>query len=146
MAGVEEDVDRMLREHGHRLADALEQALPGWVARCIGDAADDATVADAGQRTVDEVMPRIRALLAADVDAQRINPLAILREAIRHPTEVLRAAGVAPRSRSRFDEEHFPDDLYGLAPMTWRDVDDSLHEPGIVWGALKARASMARHR
>jgi hypothetical protein len=30
--------------------------------------------------------------------------------------------------------------------MTWRDVDESLHEPGIIWGALKARASMARHR
>jgi hypothetical protein len=59
---------------------------------------------------------------------------------------VLAAAGVAPPSRSRFDAEHFPDDPYGLVPMTWRDVDESLHEPGMVWGALKTRAHQARHR
>ncbi|HYD11185.1 MAG TPA: hypothetical protein VEA78_13875 [Acidimicrobiales bacterium] len=140
---MEDDVDTALRLHGAALADAIEEALPRWIARCIGDVADPA---DATQRAIDDVVPRLRALLAQDVDEQRQNPLHLLREATRHPTETLQHAGVAPPHRDRFGEEHFPGDVYGLAPMTWRDVDESLHEPGLVWGALKARASITRHR
>jgi len=140
---VEEDVDRALRDHGARLADAVEAVLPAWVARCVGGVADPT---DAARAAVADVVPRLRELLARDVDDQHRNPLAVLREAVRYPTAVLRAAGVEPRPRSAYDEEHFPDDVYALTPMTWRDVDESLHEPGLVWGALKARASIARHR
>ena len=32
----------------------------------------------------------------------------------------------------------------GLVPG--RPIDEALHEPGIVWGALKARAHLRRHR
>lgn len=141
-----DDVDQVLREHGARLADEIEAALPRWVARCVGDAAGDDAIADAARRAVDDVVPRIRRLLELDVDEQRENPLAIVRDAVRHPTELLRAAGAPAPSRPAFDQEHFPDDAYGLVPMTWRDVDESLHEPGLIWGALKARASMDRHR
>lgn len=145
MARVD-DADHLLREHGLRLADAVVAALPRWVARCIGDAADAGTVAEAGRRAAEDIGPRLRALLAEDVDAQRENPLAVVREAVRYPTEVLRSAGVpVPPRRDPFGERHFPGDDYELVPMSWRDVDDSLHEPGLVWGALKARASRDRH-
>ena len=149
MARMDEDVDRVLREHGVALADAVEEALPGWVARTLRGLVDDDTVAATTAATVDDVVPRLRTLLAQDVDDQRQNPLSILRDAVRHPTEALRAAGVpAPPSggHDRFAAEHFPEDDYGLTPMTWREVDESLQEPGILWGALKARASMTRHR
>jgi hypothetical protein len=68
-----------------------------------------------------------------------------VRAAVRYPTEVLAAAGVPAPTRSAFDIENFPDDAYGLVPMTWRDVDESLHDLGIVWGARKALAHRARH-
>ena len=145
MAPMDADANTILREQGAVLADAIIDAIPGWVARCVArhatgldtDAASAAAAADVG--------PRLRALLAADVDEQRLNPLALVRDAVRYPTEVLADAGVPPPSRSRFDVEHFPDDPYGLVPMTWRDVDDSLHELGVTWGAVKAMAHRQRH-
>jgi hypothetical protein len=147
MAGVDDDANRMLLEHGTALADAVTEALPGWVVRCVTRVEPSlrGEAEAAGQEAAADVGPRLRALLTEDVDRQRSNPLALVRDAVRYPTAVLAAAGVPPAVRSGFDVEHFPDDPYGLVPMTWRDVDESLHEPGIIWGALKARASVDRH-
>jgi hypothetical protein len=134
------------------LADAVEAALPAWVARSVetraGVVAADVRAAadDAGRRAAADVGTRVRRLLATDVDDQRGNPLAVLREAVRYPTEVLRAAGVAPAARDAFAERAFPDDVYDLAPATWSDIDPGLQERGIVWGAAKAHVVLARRR
>jgi hypothetical protein len=147
MASVTDDANRAFRDDGAALAEAVTAAIPGWVVRCVTQLAptlhDEA--AAAGVRAAADVGPRLRDLLAADVDDQRVNPLMLVREAVRHPTQVLADAGVEPPHRSSFDAEHFPDDPYGLVPMTWRDVDESLHELGIVWGARKAMVHRARH-
>ena len=143
----ESDADDLLREHGRALAEAIIDAIPTWVVRCVvtrGGPIGDAE--QAGADAAAAVAPRLRALLTADVDDQRANPLAIVRDAVAYPTRVLERAGVPPPHRSRFDAEHFPEDPYGLVPMTWRDVDESLHEPGLLWGALKARVHKDRHR
>ena len=145
-----------MEEHASALADAIEDALPRWVSRSVerilvahAGAAEPATMAEAaaaGRRAVEEVMPRVRALLATDVDQQRTNPLSILRAAVRYPTEVLRAAGVPPVKRDEFDERAFPDDDYGLTPASFADVDPALHEPGLMWGAAKAHVHLSRRR
>ena len=70
----------------------------------------------------------------------------VLRAAVRYPTAVLRRAGVPPVVRDEFRERAFPEDSYDLAPAGWKDVDESLHEPGIIWGAWKAKTVMDRHR
>ena len=145
MDGMGTDEER-LRVHGALLADAVTDAIPGWVQRCVDRYAPGLDASAAGAAAADEVGPRLRALLTADVDDQRGNPLALVRDAVAHPTGVLRDHGIPSPSRSRFDEEHFPDDPYGLVPMTWRDVDESLHEPGIVWGAMKAHVHKTRHQ
>ena len=149
MARVSDDANRDLAEHGAALAEAITAVLPAWVERAVASVAGEALADEArraGEAAAAELGPRLRTLLALDVDDQRTNPLALVREAVHHPTGVLRAAGIAPPARGRFDEDHFPGDDYGLVPMTWRDVDESLHEPGLVWGALKARAHLQRHR
>jgi len=134
------------------LADAIEAALPGWVERAVaaraGPAADSlrAAAADAGRRAAAETAAEIRGLLATDVDEQRAGPLAVLRGAVRHPTEVLRAAGVPPVRRDPFAVRAFPDDVYDLSPATWADVDPALHDHGILWGAAKAHVVLARRR
>ena len=135
-----------LRTQGETLADAVLAAVPGWVQRCVDRFAVGLDAGDAGRDAGAAIGPPLRALLTADVDDQRANPLAIVRDAVRFPTAVLRAAGVEPPTRSRFDVDHFPDDPYGLVPMTWRDIDETLHEPGIVWGATKAMAHRRRHQ
>ena len=136
-----------LDEAAEALADAIEAALPGWVARAAAPAAaDPEVVADAGRRAVAEIGPAVRSLLAADVDEQRTNPLAVVRRAVRYPTEVLQAAGVTPPARDEFAVRAFPDDVYDLSPATWADLGPEVQEPGIVWGAAKAYTVLQRRR
>jgi hypothetical protein len=53
---------------------------------------------------------------------------------------------VPPIRRSEFDRETFPDDVYGLSPATWSDIDESVHDPGLFWGAWKAKTVLDRRR
>lgn len=139
------------------LADAADAALGRWVVDAVGrvlDGAgaprDDRVLArarEAGERARAELMPRLRTLLLdTDVDEQRTTPLALLRSAVRYPTEVLREAGVAPLHRDAFAERNFPDDTYDLTPASFDDLDPSLHDPAIEWGAAKAYTHLARRR
>jgi len=142
-----------VQEHATALADALDIAVPRWVERSIRrrlhapasveiETAIAAAVLEA--RTV--VCAALRDLVTADVDAQRTNPLSILRDAVRIPTTVLVAAGVPEVDRDDFARSRFPDDHYDLAPATWADVDPDLVDPGITWGAAKAFTHKQRHR
>ena len=108
--------------------------------RAIAEAAREA-----GRRAAVEVGAEVRALLAADIDEQRTTPLALLRSAVRYPTEVLRAAGVPPMDRDPIQVRLLPDDLYDLSPANFADVDPALAEPGLMWGAAKALAHRRRH-
>lgn len=145
-----------LARYAAELADAIEQAVPTWVERCVrtvladqGIALDPTTAqrtTAAARQAVDDGGPRVRALLATDVDEQRGTPLAVVRSLVRHPTGVLRAAGARPVPRDAFAERSFPDDVYDLSPAAFADVDPALHEPGLVWGAAKAHVHLARRR
>lgn len=145
----------VLEEASGRLASAVEGALATWVERSVrrrlgewGAPIDPATLAaatDAGHQATAEVGAELRLLLATDVDEQWTNPLSLLRAAVRYPTEVLRRAGVPPVVRDAYDEAHFPDDDYDLAPRSFADVDPSLHDVGLAWGASKAAAHLSRH-
>jgi hypothetical protein len=88
----------------------------------------------------------VRALLEADIDAQRANPLDVLRSLVPYPTAVLGSAGARPVARDEFAARNFPDDVYDLSPASFADVDPELHEPGLVWGAAKAHVHLARRR
>jgi hypothetical protein len=100
---------------------------------------------EAAQAARLEIGAALRALLEADIDEQRTTPLTLLRTAVRYPTEVLEAAGVPGLERDRFAEEAFPDDIYDLSPATFADIDPSLADAGLAWGASKAFAHKKRH-
>jgi hypothetical protein len=115
----------------------------------VGDVPDQvkAAAAEAGRRAQLDVGSQVRALLSTDIDDQTTTPLAILRAAgVRYPTGVLREAGVPPVERDSFVEGAFPDDLYGLAPASFADLDPDLQEAGLAWGAAKALEHRQRHR
>ena len=141
-----------LTEHAVALADAIDTVLPDWVERCVRSRLAtvprdvDTATADAGRRAREEVGTAVRELLLRDVDEQRGNPLALLRGAVRYPTEVLRAAGAPVVERDKFSRERFPDDDYDLTPANWSDLDPSLLDLGIAWGAAKAFEHKRRHR
>lgn len=92
------------------------------------------------------VIAALNDLVATDVDDQTTNPLSVLRLAVRHPTEVLQRFGVSHAHRDEFAVRAFPADVYGLSPATWADVDESLQEPGLIWGAWKAKTVLTRRR
>lgn len=122
-----------MEEHANALAEAIEAALPVWIGR-VAPGVDPAPIVAA-------VMAEVRALLAADIDDQRTTPLAVIREvAVPMLTSALHAAGTRDpvAHRDEFAVSRFPDDVYGLTPSSWADIDESLVEPGIVWGAAKA--------
>ena len=143
-----------MNEYPQRLADAVEAVLAQWLVGCVMNTArragyphSDQLLADArqmAQSAAPVVQREMNELLATDVDAQRSNPLSVLRNAVRYPTSVLRAAGVTPPQRGDFSVRSFPDDIYDLSPAAWADVDESLQEPGLIWGAWKAKTVLNR--
>jgi hypothetical protein len=142
--------------YARQLPEGVEGAIAGWVERSVervlpqlGRPLDEGTrrhAAEAGRAARDEIVPRLRRLLDADIDEQRTNPLAVIRAATRHPTAVLVAAGARPVARDAQAERHFPDDLFDLTPARFADIDPGLHEPGLAWGAAKAHVHLRRRR
>lgn len=145
----------MTSEQGRALAEGICAALPGWVEASVErllvayrgatDPVAMAAARQAGQEAAADVGARVRALLETDIDAQASNPLGILRDAVHYPTDVLRAAGVPPVVRDGFSEDRFPDDDYDLTPTSFADLDPSLLDLGLAWGAAKAWEHKARH-
>lgn len=149
------DPEEQFRAYAAALAAGIDLAIPAWVSRSVerlmtawaGSVPEEVRreAAAAGTRARAEIGPAVAQLLAADVDHQRTTPLALLRAGVRYPTEVLRGAGVPPVERDRFAEEAFPGDVYDLSPASLADIDPSLAEPGLAWGAAKAFVHRRRH-
>lgn len=146
-----------LADHAAALITALDATVAGWVQRVVAerwrswrgeDLPAELLVAarQAGEDARAEVVPALRVLLATDVEQQRTNPLSVLRAAVRHPTAVLAAAGMPEVQRDAQAERFFPDDVYDLSPAAFADIDPSVHEPGLRWGAAKAHVVLRRHR
>jgi hypothetical protein len=140
-AAVLVGVDRHLAAFWERRALTLVEV---WAERpATSDEADRVRAAAEGAAAT--AVAELRRLLAADVDQQWTTPVDVLRRSMGELTELLAGMGIAPVVRDEFEERAFPDDPYGLAPLTLADVDASLQEPALVWGAVKARLHAARH-
>lgn len=151
MSDAEPSVDPV-----EQFVSVATRTVPAWLEACVvrtaeqvlGRCPDD--LAERARAMAGDVAPglltQLEQLVRTDVDEQRTNPLSVLRAAARHPTEVLRAAGVPPVRRDAFAEERFPDDVYDLGPASWSDVHDDLHDAGILWGAWKAATVLQRRR
>ena len=143
--------EAQLAVYAQALSEGVRAALSGWVvaavqSRIAGPAPEVQAAAEAaGAAAAAAVGEEVAALLAADIDAQRENPLAVLRRAGCYPTEVLRAAGAEPVDRDDFAIERFPDDVYDLAPASFADIHPDLQAPGLAWGAAKAFVHRRRH-
>jgi hypothetical protein len=145
-----------LEEAARQLADAVDAVLARWVVGSVeriyrawsdGPMPSDVAVAaaEAGRRARADISERVRTLLEADVDEQRTTPLTLLRTAVAYPTAVLQAAGIPDVQRDAVAEAMFPDDPYELTPASFADIDPSLQELGLRWGAAKAWTHKRRH-
>jgi hypothetical protein len=142
-------------QYSTRLLETSDEVVTKWVERLIHRHCDEQKFSDLQARELlssvvsqvsDEVHSRLADLLSRDVLEQRTNPLAIFRQATRPISELLKTAGCAPVVRDEFDERSFPDDIFGLSPATWVDIDETMVEPGIEWGAWKAATIMMRKK
>jgi hypothetical protein len=154
MARVErsgaDEAEAALRGYAHALADGIEAAIEPWVIAAIAHRSGEldltAAARAAAAQARREVGAAVHRLLELDVDAQPTTPLALVRGAVRYPTEVLATAGVRPVVRDPVAVGTFPDDVYDLTPGSLADLDPDLVEAGIVWGAAKAHIMMHRRR
>ena len=143
--------EQRLAECARALAEGIAQALPEWVVSAVASRLPEmepdlrAAAMGAGEAAAADIGGEVARLLAADIDDQRENPLALLRRAVRYPTEVLIAAGVEPAERDDFAVERFPDDIYDLTPASFADIHPDLQTPGLEWGAAKAFVYRRRH-
>lgn len=143
------EAEAFYAECAAELLVGLDAALVGWVERSIVERVPSISAelaVGAAERTREAVLPRLRALLLADVDVQSAGPLGILRDAVGEATAVLTDAGVPRPRRDEFAVRNFPDDPYELGPATFDDVDPALHDLGLRWGAAKAHLVLARRR
>ena len=149
------DDEVMLAEIANDLVRGLDAALAPWLRRQVADRVSaspgsvgiDPAELDATVHAVSsDTLAVVRELLDADIDRQWANPLALVRSHLGPITALLASAGVAPVARDPFAERSFPDDVFDLAPAGFRDIDESLHEPGLRWGAAKAHVHLARRR
>ena len=142
-------------EYAQALYESVTAAVPGWVERSILRVFVEAgrqpspevlaVATAAGLRAQREVNDELKGLLEADIDEQRTTPLTILRKAIGHATAVLQDVGIPPAARDEIQRRLFPADVYDLTPAALGDIDPSLTESALVWGAHKAMAHLQRH-
>ena len=147
--GVETTMNQLAGD----LAAAVEAALGPWIRSCVvarhGEpipAELEAGIDTAASEAVDDIGPKLRQLLALDIDQQWTNPLTIIRSACVYPTRLLSQAGVDPVERDEMEARLHPDDVYGLSPASFADLDPTVHEPGLLWGAAKAHLHLKRRR
>lgn len=137
------------------LRAACHLAVPNWLRQAVMRHVDrdgldrdraEALLADRLPVAVERLLGDLDALFDTDVDAQRTNPLSVIRQHLGVATTILDDLGATVAQRDPFDERIAPDDRYAIGPATWADVDPSLAEPGLVWGAWKAALILQRRR
>ena len=148
--------DGRLSEYSQTLFDTCVVAVPEWITNRIqhvclmsgGVVPEIVTtkVAGVAHATQAQVQIDLMALLSVDVDAQRTNPLQVLRGSTLMATALLIEAGIPPAQRDEFEVRSMPDDMFALGPLTWRDLGDDVHDAGIEWGAWKAAMIISRRR
>ena len=148
--------DGRLSEYSQTLFDTCVVAVPEWITNRIqhvclmsgGVVPEIVTtkVAGVARATQAQVQIDLMALLSVDVDAQRTNPLQVLRGSTLMATALLIEAGIPPAQRDEFEVRSMPDDMFALGPLTWRDLGDDVHDAGIEWGAWKAAMIISRRR
>jgi hypothetical protein len=145
------DDEESLAAYGSALGDAFERIAVAWFVRLVEERSPGATacdeVANQLEAAAQDTVAGLRVLLAADTTRQQVGPLEVLRRSVVGvPTQMLKGVQAPLAIRDDFAQSNFPDDVYGLTPASFGDVDPSLHEPGLVWGAAKAHVHLRRRR
>lgn len=136
-----------------QLLDAASAAVPDWLGRAVDAACRNGGVDPSAVRhDLDRIvaagsqglLSELGVLLATDVDDQRSTPLTVCRDVGAAVAAELARLGVEPPGATPAGVPLA--EALGLAPASWADIDPSLHDPGITWGAWKAMTVLRRRR
>lgn len=138
-----------------RLFQVCENTLRRWLetrfsaivaSQHLSGSVDTVRRDEAITRACSAALTDLERLFETDVLQQTTNPLAILRQCTSVVTDELARIGARPVERDEFHQRSFPTDQFDLSPATWADVDETLVEPGLEWGAFKAASVIQRRR
>ena len=145
-----------LEPYPEALYEAVVQAVPEWISKRLravsiaqcGLLRKELLTAehDLVASVLTHVKQNLAALLATDVDTQKINPLQVLRDSTASVSVAMQECGIPVPHRDEFEVRAMPHDIYGIGPLTWRDMSDDVHDAGINWGAWKAATILSRRR
>jgi hypothetical protein len=90
--------------------------------------------------------PQLERVLTADVDGGSGSPLAVVRSGTGTLNDLLDELGIPRPARDDFSVSRFPEDRHDVGPAAFVDIDESVHEPGIMWGAARAHVHLRRRR
>ena len=148
MSSTESDDDK-LAAHAEALREGLVAHTAAWVDGVVRARVDPelaSSIVAGLSADVERALVEVGELLRTDIDAQRANPLAVIRSLVVPITDALSDAGVAPVHRDPDAVRLFPGDLFDLTPGAFSDVHPDLHLPGLSWGAAKAHVHIQRRR
>jgi hypothetical protein len=148
--------DQRLAEIAADLLDAMVDAIPAWVRRTVEARAAGSEIAlDEPQRgriaqvasdLAAALTPQLEQVLTADVDGGSGSPLAVVRSGTGTLNDLLDELGIPRPARDDFSVSRFPEDRHDIGPAAFVDIDESVHEPGIMWGAARAHVHLRRRR
>lgn len=152
------DLVAQLTATGAEIVERVAAALPAWVTRSVDGIVEAwarlspaqevelaATLPAMGADVRDRVVSELVRLFECDPSEQTSTPVEILRSAGREPTELLQSFGISGVVRDPFDERHFPNDTYDLAPKAPGDIGDpDLGPVFLAWGLTKAKVLRGR--
>lgn len=154
--GHSSEHDSGARDYSAELLGAILGALPAWIDATIRRRTDPGSdhlasvlngeIQRCTREMVEKIDTALTSLFALDVEHQRMNPLQVLRDAASIVGDCLSRLGAQPAVRDEFERASLPTDVYGVGPLTWRDLGEQVHEAGIAWGAWKAATVISRHR
>jgi hypothetical protein len=130
----------------------MVKLVPQWIevvtldrAPQADQAAARAAVSRLQAEAESNTIPNLINLLDTDIDQQWTSPLEIVRSLVPSITAELQEldAPLVPRDARRI--ELLADDVYGITPAAFADIDESLHTLGLAWGAAKAHVHLRRH-
>lgn len=142
--------DEKFHEYGQRLLETISNSIRGWLhatmSNRLGEDASEYDLRDALEQVALDVEQSIAVLVNADIDEPLSGPLERIRRAVEPLNDVLDELGAPQRPRDPVEAAMRPADRHALGPMTFRDLDDDVHDAGIAWGAAKAHLHLQRRR
>ncbi len=121
------------------VVEAFLVAFPQYLQSRMVEVAPATDIDEATRQGVQWLTAELAQWARLPVEDQRQGPLHILQTASGFPTAALEEAGIVSAARDVGSQQALPGDLYGLAPVSSRDLGEAAWRAHVAWGVAKAK-------